>query len=200
MARPYSPSCERNREPILAVLRRAFAGATRVLEIGSGTGQHAVYFAPALPHLVWQPSDLPERLAGIRAWLAAHPAANLRPPIALDVDGPWPATPFDGFFSANTCHILAWPSVVNLIAGAARTAAPGAVLCLYGPFRYGGRHTSESNARFDASLRAQAPQQGVREVGDLIAVAAAAGFLLYADHEMPANNRLLEFRRRPLRG
>src|SRR5690606_6191457 len=127
-----------------------------VLEIGSGTGQHAVFFAPRLRHLSWQPSDCAENLPGIHAWLEEFPADNLRHPIELDVDGTWPRTSYDAFFTANTCHIMAWPSVVNLFAGIARTARPQATLVIYGPFKYNGRFTTESNARFDAWLKQQA--------------------------------------------
>jgi SAM-dependent methyltransferase len=194
--RPYSEACERNRGPILDVLRRAFATATRVLEVGSGTGQHAAAFAPALPHLVWQASDVPAHLPGIRAWRAAFPAPNLPEPIALDVNvDPWPASAYDAAFSANTAHIMAWSEVERMFARLDAALAPRARLCLYGPFRYGGQFTAPSNAQFDASLRARDPRMGLRDFEAVDALARRHGFNLVADHPMPANNRLLEWSR-----
>src|SRR5512139_1298808 len=150
-AKPYSEACERNREPILAVLERVFADRRRVLEVGSGTGQHAVAFAAAMPELVWQPSDVPAHLDGIRAWAEEAALANLRDPIALDVNvDPWPVAAFDAAFSANTAHIMSAPEVERLFARAAQALERGGVLALYGPFNYGGRYTSQSNERFDA--------------------------------------------------
>ena len=192
--KPFSQACANNRGPIIDILRRAFATTARVLEIGSGTGQHAVYFAPRLPHLLWQPSDREENLAGIRAWLADEPAANLRPPLTLDVDGAWPEGTFDGYFTANTCHIMAWPSVVNMFTGIGRLATLPSTLAIYGPFKYGGEFTSESNARFDAMLRSQASHQGIREINDITGLAEDIGFQLVEDNAMPANNQLLVFR------
>lgn len=183
--KPYSEACERNREPILAVLKRVFAGSRKVLEIGSGTGQHAAYFSAALPQLRWQASDVAEHLAGIRKWGVE--------PIELDVDQPWPPVDADAVFSANTAHIMSWPQVERMFAGAA--AMPSCeLLCLYGPFSYGGKHTSESNARFDAMLRARDPASGIREFEAICALAARCGLRLDEDHALPANNRLLVFR------
>jgi hypothetical protein len=183
--RPYSEACERNREPILAVLKRVLAGSRTVLEIGSGTGQHAAYFSAALPHLRWQASDVAEHLAGIRMWGVK--------PIELDVDRPWPPVDADAAFSANTAHIMSWPQVERMFAGAA--AMPSCeLLCLYGPFSYGGKHTSESNARFDAMLRARDPQSGVRDFEAICALAERCGLRFDEDNAMPANNRLLVFR------
>jgi hypothetical protein len=183
--RPYSEACERNREPILAVLKRVLAGSRTVLEIGSGTGQHAAYFSAALPHLRWQASDVAEHLAGIRMWGVK--------PIELDVDRPWPPVDADAAFSANTAHIMSWPQVERMFAGAA--AMPSCeLLCLYGPFSYGGKHTSESNARFDAMLRARDPQSGLRDFEAICALAARCGLRFDEDNAMPANNRLLVFR------
>ncbi|MGK2915317.1 MAG: DUF938 domain-containing protein [Porticoccaceae bacterium] len=194
--KPFSQACENNRQPILDVLLRVFADCRKILEIGSGTGQHAVYCAPRLPHLSWQTSDLHVHHAGIQAWLAECPAANLLPPLDLNVDQPsWPVDRTDGVFTANTCHIMAWTSVVNLFTGAGRTLAPGGVLAIYGPFNYGGRFTSDSNARFDAWLKQQAPHQGIRDFEAVNELAESAGFALHDDHAMPANNRLLVWRR-----
>jgi SAM-dependent methyltransferase len=187
-----SEACERNRGPILEVLREAFAGRRRVLEIGSGTGQHAAYFAAALPHLEWQPSDLPANHAAIRAWAAAARAANLREPLALDVrDEPWPVAGFDAVFSANTLHIMHPSAVEALFRGCGRLLPRGGSLVVYGPLRYGGRHTAPSNAVFDAQLRACDPGSGVRDFEWVDALARARGFELVRDVAMPANNRCL---------
>jgi hypothetical protein len=182
--RPYSEASERNREPILAVLRRVLRHRKKVLEIGSGTGQHAAYFAPALPHLVWQASDVAENLPGIREWGTD--------PVELDVDAAWPAIDADAVFTANTCHIMSWPQVERMFAGVAilRTVK---TFCLYGPFNYGGRHTSESNARFDAMLRGRDPASGLRDFEAIAALAGKIGMALQEDNAMPANNRLLVF-------
>ncbi|MCX7891438.1 MAG: class I SAM-dependent methyltransferase [Burkholderiales bacterium] len=194
-AKPWSEACERNRAPILAVLARWFADRRRVLEVGSGTGQHAVAFAAALPHLVWQPSDLAENLPGIEAWRADAGLANLLAPLALDVNaGGWPACAFDAAFSANTAHILSAPEVVRMFARVAAALEPGGLFALYGPFNYGGRYTAESNERFDAVLRARDPASGIRDFEWVAATACAAGFDLHADEAMPANNRLVGWR------
>ncbi|WP_151636940.1 DUF938 domain-containing protein [Noviherbaspirillum aerium] len=192
MSKLYSAACERNRGPILEVLRGALAGASRVLEIGSGTGQHAVFFGAALPHLTWQTSDLPQNHPSIRAWIDESGLPNVLAPIALDTGGEaWPRQSFDAVFTANTCHIMAWEEVVAMFAGVARLLQPSGVVCVYGPFNYGGRFTSDSNARFDASLRAQAAHMGIRDFEAIDALAGKHGLALSADHEMPANNRLL---------
>jgi SAM-dependent methyltransferase len=193
--KPFSEACERNRGPILAALKRVFADRTRVLEIGSGTGQHAAGFAPALPHLVWQPSDVAEHLAGIGLWVAEAGAANLRRPLELDVDRPWPDIAADAVFSANTCHILSWPQVERMFEGVGRLLPAGGVFALYGPFNYGGRHTSESNARFDAMLRERDPRSGLRDIEALIALGEREYLEKDEDLAMPANNRLLIFKK-----
>jgi hypothetical protein len=198
--KPFSPACEENRAPILAVVGPLFAQARRVLEIGSGTGQHAVYFAARLPHLIWQTSDVPAHLPGIRLWLAEAQLPNLPEPLTLDVTGDWPAGPFDGAFSANTAHIMGVPEVALMFEGLGRILAPGAPFALYGPFSDGGRHTSESNARFDASLKARDPRMGVRDLDDLRTLADRAGLGLGADLPMPVNNRTLVWRRRDAAG
>jgi hypothetical protein len=183
--KPFSEACERNRAPILAVLRRVFQDRKKVLEVGSGTGQHAAYFAPELPHLVWQASDVAENLPGIRQWVSDPP------PIELDMDRPWPPIDADAVFSANTCHIMSWPQVERLFGGIGRLG-PEAV-ALYGPFNYDGRHTSESNARFDAMLRGRDPASGIRDFEAIVALARRNGLALREDNAMPANNRLLVF-------
>ncbi len=184
--KPYSEACERNREPILAILRRIFADRRRVLEIGSGTGQHAAYFSAALPHLAWQASDVREHLAGIRLWGVE--------PVELDVDVPWPAVDADAAFSANTAHIMSWPQVERTFENLGAMLPAGGIFALYGPFNYGGRATSPSNARFDAMLRARDPASGVRDFEAVSALARRCGFALMEDNAMPANNRLLVFR------
>lgn len=193
--KPYADSCDRNREPILEVLRKHFADRRRVLEIGSGTGQHAVYFAAALPHLTWQTSDLETNLPGIRMWLDDAALPTLPPPIALDVRGAWPAQRFDAVFTANTLHIMSWPSVCRLFESLPGALADDAVLAAYGPFNYDGRFTSPSNATFDAWLRQRSPESGIREFADVDALARSVGLRLLEDRAMPANNRTLVWQR-----
>jgi SAM-dependent methyltransferase len=192
---PYSEACERNKDPILAVLRAAFASRRRVIEIGSGTGQHAVHFARHLPHLAWQPTDRAEFLDGLAARVAAEGPPNLLAPVELDVLAePWPPLRGDALFSANTLHIMSWPAVEALFAGLPRLLEPGGVLAIYGPFRYAGRFTTPSNAAFDAMLRERDPASGVRDFEAVDALAVAAGLSLSADLAMPANNQLLVWR------
>lgn len=191
MDKPFSPACARNAEPILAILRERLVGRDTVLEIGSGTGQHAVHFAAALPWLQWQSSDRAEHLPGIRLWLDEAALSNTLPPLALDVDGAWPATRYDAVFSANTLHILAWPSVQQLFAKLPAVLAPGGLLIVYGPFNYAGHFTSPSNAAFDAALKAQDPAMGIRDFEAVFELAEAASLRLLEDHAMPANNRCL---------
>lgn len=195
--RPFSQACENNKRPILGVLRRFLTDPGTVLEIGSGTGQHAVHFGAELPHVVWQTSDLVANHAGILQWLDEARLANVRPPLALDVDSPdWPEELVaDAVFSANTAHIMHWPSVRTMIAGVGRLLRPGGLFFLYGPFNYGGRHTSESNARFDLSLRMSDPGMGIRDFERVAEEADAARLALVEDCAMPANNRLLVWRR-----
>jgi SAM-dependent methyltransferase len=194
---PFSDACERNKGPILEVLRSAFAGCTRVVEIGSGTGQHAVHFARHLPHLQWQPTDRAEYLPGLAARIAAEGPANLAAPVELDVlQESWPAVRGDAAFSANTLHIMSWPAVKALLAGLPRVLEPGGVLAIYGPFRYSGQFTTASNAAFDAMLRERDPQSGLRDFEAVNSLAEAVGLRLSADHAMPANNQLLVWKNR----
>ncbi|HZS67861.1 MAG TPA: DUF938 domain-containing protein [Burkholderiales bacterium] len=189
----HSDACERNREPILAVLRRVFADRRHVLEIGSGTGQHAAYFAPALPHLAWQPSDVAENLPSIRLWREEAQTPRLCEPLELDVDRPFPLLDADAVFSANTCHIMSWPQVERLFAGVAAVLPAGGVFALYGPFHYDGKPTSPSNAQFDAWLRGRDPASGVRDFEKICELAAKHRLALVEDNALPANNRLLVF-------
>ena len=194
--KPFSESCVQNRAPILAVLREVFADRRHVLEIGSGTGQHAVYFAPELPHLVWQTADVPQHHAGIRAWLDEAKLPNVLAPLALDVNQPhWSATRYDAVFSANTLHIMSWPEVGRFFAGIDEVLETGGVLAVYGPFNVGGAYTSESNARFDAWLKARDPAAGIRDFEAVDVLARARGLVLQQDIAMPANNRILVWRR-----
>ena len=188
---PCSEACERNKDVILAVLQDCLSASREVLEIGSGTGQHAVHFAGAMPWLRWQTSEYPGELGAVRAWRAAHPLLNLPEPLELDVLGHWPALGCDAVFSANTLHIMGWDAVQAFFAGVGRLLAAGGVLAVYGPFNYGGEFTSASNRQFDHSLRARDPRSGVRDFEAIQTLAAAAGLLPRADHAMPANNRLL---------
>jgi len=190
--KPYSEACEKNREPILAVLREQFAATERVLEIASGTGQHAVYFARELPHLCWQTSDLAIHHAGIQAWLDKAQLDNVLPPLLLDVTAAhWPVSRFDGIFNANTVHIISWPEVEQLFTHIARIIEVGGKLCLYGPFNYQGRYTSESNARFDAWLKGRNKDSGIRDFEAIEALAARNRLVLLQDVALPANNRML---------
>lgn len=191
-AKPFSQACENNKEPIRAVLQEVFTTPGTILEIGSGTGQHAVHFGRQLPHLTWQPTDVADNLPGIRAWLAEADLPNVREPLLLDLDqAEWPVAAADGVFTANTVHIVSWPRVEALFRGAAGVLPTGAAFCLYGPFAYGGAHTSESNAEFDAMLRRRDPASGIRDRDDLERLAGEVGFALAADQAMPANNRTL---------
>ena len=195
IAKPHAPACDRNRNPILAVLREHFGGRRDVLEIGSGTGQHAVHFAAALPWLAWQSSDRAEHLPGIRLWLEEACLPNTPDPIELDVRGPWPARVFDAAFTANTLHIMGWPEVEALFAGLAAVLAADATVAIYGPFSYGGTQTSDSNRDFDGWLRLRDPASGIRDVEAVDALARGIGLRLVADVAMPANNRTLVWRR-----
>lgn len=167
-----------------------FGDRRRVLEIGSGTGQHAAYFMPRLPHLAWQASEVPANLPELRQWVSEPP------PIELDVDRPFPRVHIDAAFTANTCHIMSWAQVERMFQGLATLLPPTGVFAVYGPFHYGGKPTAESNARFDAMLRARDPLSGVRDFEALRELASREGLELEEDNAMPANNRLLVFRKR----
>ncbi|MBV1929706.1 MAG: DUF938 domain-containing protein [Gammaproteobacteria bacterium] len=196
LEKPFSQACENNQQAIFAILESVFAQAQQVLEIGSGTGQHASYFAPRLPHLIWQTSDQAEYHPGINAWLDASPAENLRRPLSLNVDMPqWPIATVDAVFSANTCHIMGWVSVVNMFQQLARVLSAGGTLAIYGPFNYDGKFTSPSNANFDQWLKQRGAQQGIRDFEAVDKLANEAGMTLLEDNAMPANNRLLVWRK-----
>ncbi|MEO6227964.1 MAG: DUF938 domain-containing protein [Thermomonas sp.] len=205
MDKPFSPSCERNRDPILDVLRRHLGGARHVLEIGSGTGQHAVHFAAAMPWLTWQCSDHARYLPGIRQWLDDAALPNTQPPIALQAateptphfepELPSSLLPFDVVFTANTLHIMGWLEVQALFASLPGILADRALVIMYGPFNEVGRSSSESNCEFDASLRARDPRSGIRDVEAIDALATGIGLQRIDDVAMPANNRMLVWRR-----
>lgn len=193
--KPFAAACERNREPILDVLRMHLADRRHVLEIGSGTGQHAVHFAAAMPHLVWQTSERGGHLDGIHAWLDDAALPNTPAPIVLDVaDAAWPDARYDAVFTANTLHIMAWHEVEQVFARMRLVTTHDAVLAIYGPFNRDGRFTSASNAAFDASLKQRAQHMGIRDLAAVDRLAADAGFARIADHALPANNRLVVWR------
>jgi cyclopropane fatty-acyl-phospholipid synthase-like methyltransferase len=194
-AKPFAPACERNRDPILAVLRSQFADRRNVLEVGSGTGQHAVYFAAAMPWLTWQCADLATQLPGIRMWLDEAGLPNTPPPLELDVGGRWPTGTYDAVFSANILHIVGWPEVEAFFDGVGQVLGADGMLVVYGPFNAGGNYTSESNRDFDAWLKARDPRSGIRDVEAVQALAAQAGLRAIDDVAMPANNRCLVWRR-----
>jgi len=193
----FSAACERNKGPILERLGPLLAGAHSVLEIGSGTGQHAVHFARHLPWLMWQPTERAAELPDLAARIALEGPPNLRAPLALDVRvTPWPCgADVDAVFTANTLHIMSWAEVEACFAGLGRLLPAGGTLGIYGPFRYGGAFTSESNAAFDASLRARDRASGIRDFEAVDALARGAGLELQGDWALPANNQLLAWRR-----
>ncbi len=196
--KPYSESCEQNQGPILGILQEILANQEHVLEIASGTGQHAVYFGSALPHLTWQTSELAQNHAGILAWLDEAKLINVLPPVVIDVnDGQWPIEIVDTVFNANTVHIISWPEVERMFAGIARVLSAGGILCLYGPFNYEGKFTSESNARFDAWLKSRNRNSGVRDFEAINRLAETHGLFLLRDVTMPSNNRILIWQRAP---
>lgn len=193
---PFSQACENNKDYIFEVLKNAFADRVKVLEIGSGTGQHALYFAQRMPWLRWQPSDMPQSLLYLHDRHNVYAGTNLEQGVALDVtQDPWPVEIPDALFTANTLHIMSYSAVQRMFSMLGRKAAVGTVLAVYGPFNYGGQYTSDSNARFDQWLAQQNPQSAIRHFESVNGLAAAAGFVLQSDNTMPANNRLLVWQR-----
>ncbi len=195
MHKPFSESCEQNREPILQVISPLLRNSSSLLEIGSGTGQHAVYFGASLPHLQWQASDCADYLPGIHLWIDEAALTNVPAPLELDVTLTWPALSVDAVFSANSVHIMHWHMVEALFTGVGRVLQSGGKFLLYGPFNYQGCYTSESNARFDAWLKARDPDSGIRDFEKLVQLAGNAGLILRDDFSMPANNRILYWQR-----
>jgi len=191
MNKPFAESCEQNKHVILDVLKQEFSQQKYVLEIGSGTGQHAVFFAKQMPHLHWQCSDRPSEIDGLNAWIHEANLPNLLAPVELDVLGQWPTSQYDAIFSANAVHIMSWQAVETMFAGLKHCLADKATVCLYGPFNYAGNFTSESNARFDQWLKQRDPLSGIRDFEKLHLLAEQCGLSLKNDYEMPANNRIL---------
>lgn len=195
-SKPYSESCDQNREPILEVIRPVLANCSQLLEIGSGTGQHAVAFARAMPQLTWHTSDRQENHAGINMWLAESELDNVRPPVALDVSSDrWPELDVDAVFTANTAHIMHWSDVEAMLAGVGTLLKSGGDFLIYGPFNYQGKYTSDSNARFDEWLKARDPNSAIRHFEDVNELASKAGMCLIKDYAMPANNRILHWQK-----
>jgi cyclopropane fatty-acyl-phospholipid synthase-like methyltransferase len=195
---PFSAACERNKDPILEILRIRFADRAQVLEIGSGTGQHAVYFSRALGHLTWHPTEQLAYLPDLTERVRLEGPVNLHAPTLLDVrQALWPLRSVDSMFTANTLHIMSWPEVTSFYRGVGEVLAPRGVLCVYGPFRYEGRYTSLSNREFDRMLQDRDPNSGLRDTREITALAMQYGLRLDQDHDLPANNRLLVFVKEP---
>jgi SAM-dependent methyltransferase len=190
----FSPACERNQEPILAHLKTYLSNAVNVLEIGSGTGQHAVYFGRHLPHVRWQTSDRAENHPSIRAWINEDGDERVLDPLTLDVGSDeWPTQKYDAVFTANTCHIMHWDDVNRMFAGVSQLLADDGFFIIYGPFNYGGQFTSLSNREFDVALKSQAAHRGIRDIEAMQELAAQNQLGLQQDLTLPANNRLLIF-------
>lgn len=188
----FSPSCERNKEPILAILREVLNQPALAVEIGSGSGQHAVHFARGLPHVEWQPTDVAENLTSIHAWGAEAGLKNLRKPLALDLfSDEWPVTEAQALICINTIHIVSWEGVEKLFAGAGRLLTSGGIMYVYGPYRYANRPLESSNEKFDSWLKARDPASGIRLFDDINRLAGQNGLTLAGDRAMPASNRSL---------
>lgn len=190
--KPFSESCEQNKDVILEVIKPLLEDSEKVLEIGSGTGQHAIYFGQAMPHLHWYTSDRIESLSGIQAWLDDVGLDNVKPPIELDVkQSNWPEIMVDAAFTANTLHIMHWNEVQVFFKKVPALLQKGGLLLAYGPFNYNGQYTSDSNRQFDGWLKARDPESGIRDFTELNELAEQYGLRISSDYEMPANNRIL---------
>jgi cyclopropane fatty-acyl-phospholipid synthase-like methyltransferase len=195
--KPFAAATERNSLPILEVIRSEFEHASTVLEIGSGTGQHAVSFGNALNHLFWQTSELIENHAGIHAWLDEEGLPNVRKPIELDVmTADVSPQDYDAVFSANTAHIMSYEAVEKMFSLVGKTLRENGIFCLYGPFRQGGEFNTQSNADFDRSLRERNPQMGIRDLEALDKLGESGGMVRERLYAMPANNSLAVWRKR----
>ena len=192
---PFSQACENNKTVILKVLQHYFAGVDYVLEVGSGTGQHAVFFAEHLPHIYWQPTDQQGYIACINSWLDWVKLDNILPPQTLDVNQQWPVSTTPAIFSANTVHIMSWQEVEGFFAGIKNVLETDGIFCLYGPFNYNGKFTSESNANFEKWLKSRDPLSGIRDYEAVNRLAEQAGLSLLDDIAMPANNRCLVWKK-----
>lgn len=190
---PFSDACERNKQPILVVLEQMLPERGRILEIGSGTGQHVVFFAGALPGTTWQPTDRRENLQGLSRRISLQGGSNILDVLELDVNDRWPGQEFDAVYSSNTAHIMDWSSVCAMFAGTGSILSAKGVFCLYGPFNEQGRHTSASNEEFDRSLRLRDPAMGIRNLDDLETLAGRHKMVLAQQFRLPANNSLLVF-------
>ena len=191
----HSPSCDQNKDPILAVIKPLLSTANSVLEVGSGTGQHCVYFAQQLPHLTWQASDQAMYLPSVNAWINEAQLTNTPTALELNVCHTWPKSTYDAIFSANTTHIMSWEVVLDLFKGVGETLNANGLFILYGPFNYNGQYTSQSNANFDVWLAQQNPHSAIRDFEALDELAKEAGLMLIDDYPMPANNRILVWRK-----
>jgi cyclopropane fatty-acyl-phospholipid synthase-like methyltransferase len=195
MNKPYSESCDQNKDPILSVISPVFSKLSSVLEIGSGTGQHAIYFAEKMPHLKWYTSDCQPYLEGINMWLDEAALPNTVAPVELDVTAsPWPKLDVDAIFTANTVHIMSWNEVHHFMAGAGRLLGKQGSLLIYGPFNYAGTYSSDSNERFDQWLKSRDPESGIKHFEEIVSLAGENGMELVTDYAMPANNRILHFK------
>jgi len=196
MNKSFSQACENNKKPILQIIKTIFLESTTVWEIGSGTGQHACYFAHHLPHLNWQPTDKKENLEGINCWIKESGLTNLHNCRALNVtDNQWPCQSIDALFTANTLHIMHWQEVECFFSGLANCLTEQSTICIYGPFNYNGQYTSDSNKQFDLWLKARDPQSGIRDFEAIETLAKSAKLIIKNDFSMPANNRLLVFQK-----
>ncbi len=194
---PFSQAAENNREPVLSILREVLEDGQKVLEIGSGTGQHAVYFAAQMPAITWQPSEQRHNLHTLNLRLDAEAPANVREAVALDVaDDPWPVRDMDVVYAANCVHIMSWQHVVKMFRGLDKVLLSGGLLILYGPFKYNGAFTSSSNALFEQWLKGNDPVSGIRDFEKVNELARNIGLHLLKDHAMPANNQCLVWKKR----
>lgn len=191
MNKPFAESSEQNKQVILQVLQKLFIAPGEVLEIGSGTGQHAVHFTQHLPHLMWQPTDCADQIPGMTLWFNDVTHQRIRTPQVLDVQQQWSDQLFDYVFTANTLHIVSWAAVQLMFAGVGKNLKPGGLFVQYGPFNYAGKFTSDGNARFEQWLKSRDPLSGIRNFEDLQALAQHHAMVLHSDHEMPVNNRIL---------
>lgn len=196
LQKPFSQACDNNKSAIFEVLRDYLTAPANLLEIGSGTGQHGVFFAENLPQVQWQTSDLEDNHEGILAWISDYEGGNLCAPFALNVaDEHWDIDEYNAVFTANTAHIMSWPQVESMVRGVAKCLLSSGLWIIYGPFNYGGQFTSDSNARFNDWLQTQAPYRAIRDFEALRDCALAKGLELIEDRAMPANNRCLVFRK-----
>lgn len=193
----FSEACERNKDPILAVLKEIFPKQGLVLEIASGTGQHAIHFASNLPDITWQPSDMdPELRSSVHAWRAEFNLENLNAPVHLDVTSEnWPVENADVMMCANMIHIAPWEACIGLLEGAGRILHEDGILCMYGPYKVGGKHTAPSNESFDQSLRARDASWGIRNLDDVAFEARRRGLHLIKTVKMPSNNFCVIYRK-----